>query len=383
MPIREVVGGNFEFTRRFVLWIGGIWSVKNPLQVIDIARQMPEVDFAVIGPSKDKALFERFMKEKTANVHYLGTITGDSKTALIRACAVGLTTSVRETFGWVPFEFLREGKPVVCRPLESFRELYGDLPFYATTTDDFVGQLKKLQKNEFKATLDAEAILRFQEKYSFVKAADATIRKLSHRSITIFACDIDLASDYVTGFLMVDWQLWRNIYDRKLELRIISNGVKFAALFGLKEQTTVIPRAVLILKDRGEELEGTTRISTILSRKMLRFVISFLEPISYVYSLTRRRALSEFILAEGYPQIAAAILTKLIFRTRTACLLHDDSFYREIWYTNRPFLWRVFNAALTWGILRYVDRIIVVSPMLREQILRFYSHPEKISLLWS
>ncbi|MGA2973269.1 MAG: glycosyltransferase [Candidatus Bathyarchaeia archaeon] len=372
-----------DFTRRFVLWIGGIWSVKNPLQVIDIARQLPELDFVVIGPSKDRALLEEFMRRKTANVRYLGAITGEAKTDLIRNCSAGLSTSLRETFGWVPFEFLNEGKPIICPPLDSFRELYGALPDYATTTADFVNQLKRLRKNGFRTSVDAKALKKFREKYSLVKAADSIIRKLSSRSITILARDTDPVSDYVTGFLLVDWQLWRNIHDRGIELRIISNGSKFAIHFGLTKQTSVIPRIALLLKDKAEKLEGATRMSTILVRKSLRLIIYVIEPMSYVHTLIRQRAISKIILADGYAQIAAAILAKMFFRTKVVCLLHDDAFYRDIWDANSPLVWRIFSAALTWSLIRYADRIIVVSDTLRREILHFYPHSEKISLLWS
>ena len=344
---------------------------------------MPELNFVLIGSSRDKELLRRFLTDKPPNVEYLGSVTGDPKIELIRKCSAGLSTSVRETFGWVPFEFFKEGKTVVCPPIRSFKELYGDMPIYARTTEDFVNELKKLEKHDFHFSIDTKKLRRFEETYSLSKAADATVRKLSNRSITVLTRDTELPSDYVAGFLLVDWQLWRNIFDRNIDLRIISNGHKFAIQFGLGDQTSEIPRTVRILEARAERLEATEELSSTIARKIIRLVVYMVEPVCYVYSLMRRRAFSEFVLADGYAQITAAILTKLLFRIRAACLLHDDDFYRDISDQRLPLMWRILNAVLTRMLFRYVDQIIVVSSTLREEVAKFCPRPERITLLWS
>jgi hypothetical protein len=365
------------------LWIGGIWSVKNPLQIIDIAKEVPDLNFLVVGSSRDPPLLKRFMEQKTTNVHYLGPVTDPLKTTLIRKCSVGLATSRRETFGWTPLEFLKEGKPVVCPPLRAFKEIYGDLLFYAHTTGEFVERMKELQENDFRTAFDEKAVLDLQRKYSFDKAADFIMRKLSAGQITILARDTSTRSDYVAGFFLVDWKLWKSMHDEGADLWIISDGTKYATEFGLSERIFLISSRLVSLREKTKELEQATRRLEILNRKLMRLALFVMEPLSYVYSYLRhpQRTSSEVILAEGRSQIAAAIILKLVFRLKTACLLHDDNFYLEIWEDNVPVLAKIFNAIFVRS-LRNIDHLIVVSEMLRKEVLLFYPYPDRVTVMW-
>lgn len=365
-----------------MLWIGGIWSGKNPLQVNEIANELPDVDFVVVGPSRDNDLLERFKREKPSNVHYLGAVVGARKTSLIRKSSAGLSTSIKETFGWVPFEFLREGKPVICHPLDAFKELYGNLLIYAGTTADFVGQVQRLRRNRFKASFDRRALLEFQEKYSMEKAADAIVRKCSGKSLTVFAIDTNQASDYVSGLFLVDWQLWRSICDKGIKFSIISNGSRFADRFRLRERTTLIPSALLLMEERIVHLDAENRKGAAITRKLLRFLVYTLEPLCYVFSFMKHDPSSEAILSEGHAQAAAAVAAKLLLRRKVMCLFHDERLFTEPWDMSRPFMVRVFSTILSRFLIRYADQVLVVSGTLRNQILRFHIDPGRVSLLW-
>ena len=372
----------FSFARPFALWIGGIWSGKNPLQLIEIAKQLPHLDFVVVGPSRDRELLEEFNKEKPPNVYYLGAVIGAKKIDLIRKCATGISTSLRETFGWVPFEFLSEGKPVICHPLPAFKQLYRNLPIYANTTADFVRQIRVLQRSNFKTHFDRGDLLAFQERYSVEKAADAMVRRCSGRSMSVFAIDTDLSSDYVSGLFLVDWQLWKSICDKGIEFGIISNGKRYATEFRLTERTTLIPAALLLVKEKIEYLDGSNEIGAIMVRKLLRFLAYTLEPLSYVFSFVRYASSSEVILSEGHAQAAAAIAAKLLLRKRAMCMFHDNRLFMEPWDASRPFMVRVFSAILSRFVIRFADRVVVVSETLREQIVRFKLDPGRVGLLW-
>jgi glycosyltransferase involved in cell wall biosynthesis len=89
--------------RPFVLWIGVLHALKRPLQVIDIAKMIPEIDFVMIGWTEDKSIAARLEIEKPTNLYYLGVVSNDLKRDLIEKCSAGLTTSEYEGFGLTPF----------------------------------------------------------------------------------------------------------------------------------------------------------------------------------------------------------------------------------------------------------------------------------------
>jgi len=343
------------------------------------------MDFKVIGSlsPRDKALLDRFLSEKPPNVYYLGPATGRLRQELVQQCSVGLTTSTRETFGWVPFEFITQGKPIIGPPLRSFKEIYGDLVIYATTTNGFIERLRELRKNRFRPNFGKDAILQLKNKYDLSKAAERILESIRSDSLTIFTRDTSSRSTYIAGFHLVSWRLWKRIEEKGARLQIVSNGNKYAAVFHLESCATSVPNWILFLKDKMNSLEETTQPLELVHRKILRAITLLLEPLWFVFSYIgiRKRMRSEWILAEGDPQMLAAVLLKFVFGSKIACLLHDDPFYRTIWQREAPLAIRIYNLVINTS-LRKIDNIIVVSKMLQQELLNFYPHRERVIVMW-
>lgn len=373
--------GEFEkmkATRPFALTIGVMIPPKNPLEVIEIARAVPEMDFILIGSPRDKGLVAKFVSSKPKNVRYLGAVAESTKLRLIDRCAIGLTTSLKEEFGWIPFEFLTKGKPVVGRPLASFLEIYGDMMIYARSVEEFRDRLRELYSRRFKWPVDLARLRKLREKYT-IPAAAKRILRISNAHV-IITPDLPMDSDYISGLFLVDWQFWKAILRLKDDITIFSDGIKFSAQFGLLDRTIIIPSAVRAIRRETNRLRFSNGVMRVLKRTILTLALLFLEPICFIRlygGYATRTRLPPPVLAEGVNQIIAAAALKTVFHTRVTCLLHDVRFYGE----EATFFAKAYNM-LFLHCLRTMDQILVVSNSLRDQLLRFYSHDDRVHTIW-
>jgi len=374
-------------SRPFVLWIGVLVPSKSPLEVIDIARALPALDFVMIGFPSDASILDRLMRGKTPNLHYLGPVSDRLKNDLIRRSSAGITTSRYEGFGWTPFEFLTEGKPVVAYPLGVFREIYGDLIIYADDTSAFIRHLTELHRKAFKVRIDSRELARLRRWWSLAPAAWRIAKLLDLKSLTIFARDYPLNSNKTLGADVINWKLWRSLSDTGIRLHIFANGTRYSTRFRLSYRTTVVGQPLIFVKAVRSALTnaeiGRTamkRIDTVVA-KVLDLGLKLLEPACYAFGYMKSKDRnSQYIAASDIPTILAGLVVKLILGPRLVCIIHDARFY-DIDLPRSSFPMKVYIRTFTY-CLRFVDRIIVVSKATWEALSRFCPDGTRFILLW-
>lgn len=369
--------------RPFCLWIGVLAQLKGPLEVIDIARMVPEIDFVMLGWSWDRSIANRLQAEKPTNLYYLGAVPGDLKDELIKKCSVGLTTSKYEGFGMVPFEFLSAGKPVLAYPLEVFREVYGDLIIYADSIDEFAQLLRQLCSKRSSVTVDADAVARGQARYDLAKAASTIVRRLDARSLLVFTQDVSTGTDEISGCYLFEWRLWKLLKESGIDLHIFANGGKFSTQFGLADLTTQVGRILRYLRCHMKALEQSPKCQDMAKRRIIDLSIRILEPSCYVhrYMARRKDVPSTAIIASGYSQVLGAVILKYLFGLKLVCLEHDARLYRYDW-AGSSLLMKVYYLAYM-HVLRHVDLIMLVSNTMRKEFLEYYPHEDKFMVIWS
>lgn len=133
-----------------VIWIGNIRSVKRPLWLIDLAKNLPQYRFALVGKAVDMKLEKQILKAATniQNLHILGYKNIDEVQTLLENSRVLLCTSIFEGF---PNTFLQAwslNKPIVAtvNPNNVFDDY--KLGFYQTELDLICNRLELLLNNE-------------------------------------------------------------------------------------------------------------------------------------------------------------------------------------------------------------------------------------------
>ncbi len=98
-----------------VVWIGNIRQVKRPEWVTDLARDLPEADFAVIGSSLEAGLFKKWMRSAAAtkNIVYLGPKSFQQVNGILARSKILVCTSVMEGFPNTFLQAWSHGIPVV------------------------------------------------------------------------------------------------------------------------------------------------------------------------------------------------------------------------------------------------------------------------------
>lgn len=365
--------------RPFVLWIGNLQPLKGPLEVIEIARALPEIDFVMIGsrfntPSS-LSIFNR-LTEKKFNVHYLGVVSDKLKNELVRKCLAGITTSKYEGFGWVPFEFLTAGRPILAYPLDVFREIYGDLIIYANDVRSFVERLAELRRDAHNLEIDPRAVARLRRRYSFSRAASNLVKSLAFKSLVIFTRDVPMHSSTILGCDLVNWKMWKSINAAGVPVHIFATGKKFSSRFGLTRQTTHF-------RAWGLRHGGITRIGRTVA-PMLDFVNNLAAPMGYVHCFARRHpaTASDYVAASDVSTLPAGLIVKFLFGPKLLCIVHDvREMYGGYEYNKASFLMRIYLRIYTYSVGR-ADCIIVFSRTMLETLMRVFPEHRKIVLAW-
>jgi hypothetical protein len=370
-----------ECGRPFVLWIGALTPLKGPLDVIDIARALPAVDFVMIGYPYDRSILDRLLKEKTSNLHYLGCVSDRVKNDLIRWSSAGITTSKYEGFGWVPFEFLTANKPVLAYPLPVFREIYGHLIIYVDDVHAFVDQIRHLSRQAFKTKVEPGQIERLQTRWNLKSAASRIMNILNLTSLVIFSRDRPADSEMIAGADLVNWKLWRSMTDIGVEVQIFANGAKYTKQFDLASRTTQVCRQLTFVKKLRDASDKRMDPVNRGVLKVLDFALRLLEPACYVFSYLRKnRVASRYVLVDGESTVFAGLFVKLVFGSKLLCLIHDARFISYDYFTS-SFPMKVYYRLFAHG-LRYVDKIIVVSRTVLNELSRIGLGRDKIVLIW-
>ena len=364
--------------RPYSLWIGMLAEGKSPLEIVEIAKMIPEMNFVMIGWPYDKAIVDRLEKEKTANVLYLGAVSEELKEELIEKCSVGLTTSKYEGFGLTPFEFLRAGKPVLAYPLEVFREVYGDLIIYVVSIDDFVKHLRRMCDKGFFGTVNADAVTKRLVRYDLAQAASRIVRRLGTKSLLIFTEDVSIGRDAIAGYYVLQWRLWKLIKESGVNMHILANGTKFSTEFNLVDRTTQTGSVVEYLRCLMEALNRRNR----RGGRVIDLVVRVLEPMCYVYQyiMKRKDMPSRVLIVTGYPRIFGGVIIKYLFGLKLVCLIHDMRLYKY-GLVRSSFPVKVYLLALA-HVLMHVDLIMLVSDTMRREFLNYYPYEDRLMVIW-
>jgi glycosyltransferase involved in cell wall biosynthesis len=367
--------------RPFALWIGLLASHKSPLEVIEIARMVPQMDFVMVGWPFDRSIANWLQAEKPANLYYLGAVPDDLKNELIEKCCVGLTTSKYEGFGLVPFEFLSAGKPVLAYPLEVFKEVYGNLITYAKSIDEFAQRSRQLC-NKCSPAVDSDAVAKRQAKYDLAKAASRIVRRLDARSLLVFTQDVSIGRNEIAGYYLLQWRLWKVIEENGIDLHILANGEKFSTAFNLEYRTTQVGRRLEPLRSHMKKPNQSHGLNR-LEKRVADLVIRTVEPMCYVYAYisNRRHLRSKVIIATGYSQIFAGIIVKHIFGFKLVHIVHDARLYRYDLGNSSLFM-KIYYLAYT-HVLRHVDLILLVSNTVRKEFLNYYPYKDRLMVIWN
>lgn len=381
--------------RPYVLWIGALISHKNPLQLIEIARSLPSIEFVMIGSPFDASILDQVVRDKPSNLHYLGPVLDETKNQLIRLSSAGITTSKYEGFGWVPFEFLTAGKPVLAYPLIVFQEIYGDLVLYANNVGGFIDILTKLKKQKFKVQIDCTKVAQLQERWNLTRVGSTLVKRFNMHSLAIFTFDYPPNSNIILGCDIVNWKIWKNISEKKVQLQIFTNGTKYSNALRLNTQTIRVGRHLEFLQQLKKEMKKSSWINNDfvlsetesyglkkISAKLIDLILLILEPASYAFAYVKHQNKNrpQYIMASRTPEILAALIVKFLFRVKLICLIHDADFF-DLNLPKASFPMKVYYLSFI-RCLRHVDYIVAGSRTTVESLSRIFPHPDRLTLLW-
>lgn len=136
----------------YILWIGNIKHLKQPLMVLDIAKRLPNYHFIMIGGNQDSFLYEKCIEKSSEinNLDFLGGKNFFDSNDYFKKAKVFICTSEYEGF---PNTFLQSwfyNIPVFSTvdPSNVIKK-YG-LGGNCNSVDDFVNDLENLMTNECK-----------------------------------------------------------------------------------------------------------------------------------------------------------------------------------------------------------------------------------------
>jgi len=153
----------------FVLFVGSIREVKNPVLFIELATRMPDIRFVMIGPGLNETdLPEKYGISIPGNVILMGKMGHMDVLDAMSACQAYVMTSKHEGLPNTLLEAMAMSKPVVVPSHSGCRELvpsgeYGFL-YDLGSIDELVEQAKQALASEH---VGERARERIEQKYSW------------------------------------------------------------------------------------------------------------------------------------------------------------------------------------------------------------------------
>lgn len=165
-----------------IIFLGRIESVKRGWLFCEIAKQLPEYEFYMLGQtfrqsSQNSSIMEQY--QNISNLHFMGHVEGEQKNQLIRDAKILVNTSIHEALPISFLEALSYGTLLVsCRNPEDLTSKFG--VFTGTVLGDgfdkvglFVDGINKLMNdNELRQLLAEQAVQYIKDVHSielFVK----------------------------------------------------------------------------------------------------------------------------------------------------------------------------------------------------------------------
>ncbi len=139
---------------------------KNFKWIAEVAKQHPELTFAVSGSINEKVFMDGLGFECPENMKLLGYVGDEEAKTLMRDCKAFLFPTFYEGFGIPPLEAISAGaKQVVVSDTEVMHEIFGDNVIYVDSKNYHINLHEMLKESK---QCDANVL----QKYSWVDSAN-------------------------------------------------------------------------------------------------------------------------------------------------------------------------------------------------------------------
>lgn len=158
--------------KQYVLAVSSLNPSKNFSLVLQVARQIPDVDFVIAGGSNAKVFNNHESIVPPSNVNFIGYVTDEELMALYKNASAFIYPSIYEGFGIPPLEAMMWNCPVVVSDIEVFHEVYGDAAQYCPYDDSsvWVKMLRNILDGKY--TKDRHVVEACLERYTWQKSAN-------------------------------------------------------------------------------------------------------------------------------------------------------------------------------------------------------------------
>ncbi|OFK59579.1 hypothetical protein HMPREF2811_04380 [Globicatella sp. HMSC072A10] len=133
-----------------VISVGQVQTRKGVLDFIEIAKQLPEVQFIWAGGFSFGKITDGYdqltavIKNPPSNVKFVGIVDREQMNELYNACDLLLTTSYNELFPVSILEAVNSGLPILVRDLDLYEKIYFTDYLRANNNEAFVDYIKEL-----------------------------------------------------------------------------------------------------------------------------------------------------------------------------------------------------------------------------------------------
>lgn len=144
----------WQFKRFTVLSVGQVQHRKGVLDFIEVAKQLPDIDFVWAGGFSFKAMtagyeeLKKVMDNPPSNVRFLGIIPREKMNELYHACDVFFLPSFDELMPMSVLEAAVCDKPILLRDLDLYQPVFFNHYLSAHHVDGFVKMIKQLSENK-------------------------------------------------------------------------------------------------------------------------------------------------------------------------------------------------------------------------------------------
>lgn len=134
-----------------VVSVGQVQTRKGVLDFIDIAKQLPDVQFIWAGGFSFGKITDGYEKltavieNPPANVKFVGIVNREEMNDLYNACDLLLTTSYNELFPVSILEAVNSGLPILVRDLDLYEKIYFTDYLKAHSNEEFIRLIEALK----------------------------------------------------------------------------------------------------------------------------------------------------------------------------------------------------------------------------------------------
>lgn len=173
--------------KKQIIFLGRIESVKRGWLFCEIAKQMPEYDFYIIGQTfREKSMNETIMTpyQTSPNLHFTGHLEGDEKVRFLKDAKILVNTSIHEALPITFLEALSYGTLLVsCRNPENLTSKFGVyvgkvLGDGFDKVDLFVDGIRKIISNEEQRKETARNAIAYIKENHSIKRFQNTMRAI-------------------------------------------------------------------------------------------------------------------------------------------------------------------------------------------------------------